>query len=93
MSSVAGCGKLVIGLPIKKCPGVRAKGSLMSMDGVVNGLELSIASIWQHKVVKVSVVNFCRPIVLYRCRFRDFTAASQSPPKWGVLGGMVTQLM
>ena len=40
-----GSGIAVMGLPMMKCPGVKARGSLMSVDGAVRRRELRMASI------------------------------------------------
>ena len=87
----------VMGLPMMKYPGVKARGSLMSVDGAVRGrfedILRRMASIWARRVVKALVDNLVDPTVLWRRRFIDLTAVSRSSPKWGVLGGIVNQSM
>ena len=89
---VFGSGNAVIGRPIKNCPGVSAKASLGSFETDVIGLEFKIASICVNSVVKSSKNNFVLPMLRYMWRFKDLTAASHSPPKFGVLGGIVSQV-
>ena len=38
-------GIAVNGLPMRKCPGIKASASLTSLEGVTSGLELRMASI------------------------------------------------
>ena len=59
-----GSGIAVMGLPMMKCPGVKARGSLMPVDVAVRGRELRIASICVRRVVKALVDNLVDPTVL-----------------------------
>ena len=59
-----GSGIAVMGPPMMKCPGVKARGLLMSVDGAVRGRELMIASICVRRVVKALVDNLVDPTVL-----------------------------
>ena len=90
---VFGSGNSVIGRPIKKCPGVSAKASLGSFETEVIGREFKIASICANSVVKSSKNSFVFPMLRYMWRFKDLTAASHSPPKFGVLGGITSQVI
>ena len=47
-----------------KCSGVKARRSLISVNGAVRGRELRLASIWVRKVVKALVDNLVDPIFL-----------------------------
>ena len=59
-----GSGIAVMGLPMMKCLGVKARGSLMSVDGAVRGRELRIASICVRRIMKALVDNLVDPTVL-----------------------------
>ena len=54
---VVGSRNAVIGLNIRKCPGVRAKESLASFETHVIGFEFRIASIWVRSVAKLTNVS------------------------------------
>ena len=72
--------------PIERCAGVSGSTSLGSSDITLIGREFSTASIWQKRVVNSSNFKTLLPIVLRKCFFALFTAASHKPPKWGALG-------
>ena len=63
----------MIGRPIKKCPGVSAKASLVSFETEVIGLEFKIASICANSVVKSSENSFVFLMLRYMWRFKDLT--------------------
>ena len=83
----------MIGRPIKKCPAVSAKTSLALFETDVIGLRLKTASNCVNNVVKSSKKNFVLPMLRYTWRFKDLTVASRSPPKIGVLGEIVSQVI
>ena len=78
------------GAPIRKCPGVSAVKSFASSERGCKGLEFNIASIWVRTVVSSSKVSAVVPTIRRRWCFALLIAASQSPPKCGALGGIVS---
>ena len=83
-------GRECKGAPIRKCPGDSTSISLGSWDIGVKGRELRHASTRASTVLSSSKVNACKPIDRLRRILQLLTAASQSPPKCGALGGIVT---
>ena len=75
--------------PIKKCPGVRGSKSFGSELMGDIGLELRIASTSVTRVWNSSKVKTVVPMTLFKCFLAALTPASQSPPKWGALGGIM----
>ena len=65
-----------------------ASRSFESVDIGEMSLEFIIASISTNAVVSSSKVSRAPARVLYKSPLADFTAASQSPPKWGALDGI-----
>ena len=87
-SSISGTASS--GRSIRRWAGVRAGKSLGSLDGAVSGREFIMASIWFSNVVNSSRGSVVLPVVFIRWRFKDLTAASHRPPKWGERGGIVS---
>ena len=73
--------------PIKKCPGVRGSKSFGSELMGDIGLELRYASTSVTRVWNSSKVKTVVHMTLFKCFLAALTPASQSPPKWGALGG------
>ena len=88
-----GSGNAVIGRPIKKRPGVNAKPSLASFEMNVIGLKFETASICVNNVVKFSKKSSVLAMLRNMCRFKDLTAASHSPSKFDVIGGIIIQVI
>ena len=83
----------MIGLPIKKCPGVSAKASLGSVETYAIGLEFRPCfNLCQH-YCEVFKKQFCSSNAVVQVAFKDLTVVSHSPPKFGALGGIVSQVI
>ena len=76
------------GRPIKKCAGVRAVGSLGSLDIIPIGREFNTDSISINRVFNSSKVNSFVQITRRKWCLNDLTAASHMPPKCGDRGGL-----
>jgi len=75
------------GPPIRKWLGVNELKSSGSADKSVSGLEFSIASISMIRVLNSSNVKRVSLAIRRKRYLKDFTAASQIPPKWWDHGG------
>ena len=82
-SSMSEFGIASRGLPMRKCPGVKASMPSSSSGRGTSGLLLRHASIWHKTVESSSKLSFTLPTIRARCFFRLLTAASHNPPKWG----------
>ena len=71
------------GVPIMKCPGVRALNSEGLEDIGTNGREFKHDSIWQRKVDSSSKLRTADLLAFTNKFLALFTADSQMPPKLG----------
>ena len=92
-SSMSEFGIASRGLPMRKCPGVKASMPSSSSGRGTSGLLLRQASIWHKTVESSSKLSFTLPMIRARCFFRLLTAASHNPPKWGALSGIKSHAM
>ena len=95
LSSVGGTGngRYCISFPFTVIAGVRVRTSRTSVEIGRSGRELRIASMSHRRVESSSYVKTLFPMTLRRCDFASFTLDSQSPPKWGALGGIIVLVM
>lgn len=84
-SEEGGCGG-------RKCPGVRARRSVGSLDSGERGLEFRQASMRLNRVANSSKVSRVLEAVMRMWVLKLLTPACHRPPMWGAPGGIKTQL-